>query len=119
LGQTPFAPTSAKERGERREDRVVRRVLKKNGDVEGSSASESGESEGEEEVTRRRGKGREKATEVIIEAGDLHQDDILDTSRQGNASVGGEGAKRKRNRSSKKVRLFTYWRGLRSRELTL
>jgi len=60
LGQTPLAPTSAQERNEGREDRVVRkgidRLRKRHGDGSDSSS--------EEEV---RGKGKGKAREQIID----------------------------------------------------
>jgi len=90
LGQTPLAPTSAKERDEGKEDRVVRkgidRLRKKHGDGSDSSS--------EEEV---RGKGKGKAKEQVIE-------DVETTPGQAlSQNSGGPSAKSKKKKSSKQA----------------
>ncbi|WWD17862.1 hypothetical protein CI109_102306 [Kwoniella shandongensis] len=70
LGQNPFNPSSALERTEKKEDKLVRRgidkLAKRFGHAEGEGSS--GGSDSEDEGTRRRkGKGKGKEREVAIE----------------------------------------------------
>jgi len=102
LGQTPFAPTSAKERGERKEDRVVRRVLGKKGEL---LDDEESESEVDEHVkSRMKGKGKEKATETIIEGGNVVNSLLAPIRPKGSAVTGNEeGRKKRKSKVSKQV----------------
>jgi len=77
LGQNPLRPSSAKERVERREDKLVRRGIKRVSQRFGGSDSESerdreNEAEGSVGPGRSQGNGKGSAMEVID---DLKQDE--------------------------------------------
>ncbi|KAK8865947.1 hypothetical protein IAR55_001096 [Kwoniella newhampshirensis] len=85
LGQNPFKPSSAKERIERREDKLVRRGIeklsKRYGEMEDGEGSDSG-SANEDRGRRRKGKEKEKTIEVVRDGGvggEEHEEEIKTT----------------------------------------
>jgi len=98
LGQNPEAPTSALERSEGREDRVVRKGIDKlrqrHGDASGSGSSS------EEEEVRGKGKGKGKAREEVVNEIKSDGGEAL-TSRPPTASSGG--ALKKSKKTSKQA----------------
>ncbi|KIR24887.1 ATP-dependent RNA helicase DHX37/DHR1 [Cryptococcus deuterogattii LA55] len=65
LGQNPLNPTSAKERQEKREDRLVRRGIDRLSRRFGEGDDDSGESENDAPSRKGKGKAREVMVEVI------------------------------------------------------
>lgn len=93
LGQNPFNPTSAQERKDLREDRMVRRgidVLKKRH----GAAGEEGESE-EEDAIKPKGRGKETVVDVDME-------DVAEDYGEAEAGVKGKNRQRK-SKAAKKV----------------
>jgi ATP-dependent RNA helicase DHX37/DHR1 len=111
LGQNPLAPTSAKERLEQREDRLVRRGIERmqrrglagDSDEDGESGSEH---VSEEEGMSARRKGKERAVEVVEDVGGL-----MLAASEGATLAAHAVSKNAKPKKSKKVRLLYYPRG--------
>ena len=102
LGQSPMNPVSAREREEKREDKLVRRGIerleKRNGPLGAASGDDS---ESDSEGVKSGRKVKSKAVETVHEVGNGKLVDAVDVGAP-------SGTKRKRNKSSKKVRISSY-----------
>ncbi|EIW72461.1 hypothetical protein TREMEDRAFT_70724 [Tremella mesenterica DSM 1558] len=76
LGQNPIAPSSAKERAEKREDRLVRRGI----DRLKSRTNRLGDSESSEDEVEKGRKGKEKIVEVVLDGHDENAGEVKVTS---------------------------------------
>ena len=95
LGQNPLNPVSAREREERREDKLVRRGIDRLEKRNGPRGDESGDGS-DSDAANRRSKGKGKAVDVVHEVGAEDQA-LLEANGQGKASG------KKRRRATKKV----------------
>ncbi|WVR05910.1 hypothetical protein IAU60_002936 [Kwoniella sp. DSM 27419] len=77
LGQNPFNPSSAQERHERQEDKLVRRGIERASKKYGAGDGGDDSSESEVDAGRgRKGKGKGKPVEVIYEVGAESEEEV-------------------------------------------